>query len=374
VLKPILGDGIFLAESDEWVTQRRLSGMKFQGGDLRQMAIDMSAITSKLVDRWKDLGPNGRVDVTTEMAQVTLEIVLKCLFNVDAGGRQADIYWALTTYLREAEKKVWNPVTLPDWAPTKAKRDCRRALQILDDFVHDIIAERRASGEPRNDLLQLLVDAYGDPAENGVSPTLLRDQVLSFILAGHETSANALSWAFCLLSQHPDAAQRLTGEVTQALAGRTAEISDFPNLRYTKMVLDEALRLYPPVWTISRTAVDDDQIGNFEVKKGTNVMLCAYAVHREARLWADPERFDPTRFDTELHKAPEPYAYFPFGAGVRSCLGSRFAVMEALIVLATIAGEFSLHLAPGQVVEPEPMITLRPRGQIFMDLERVRGS
>lgn len=368
-LRPILGEGIFLAEGDVWVSQRRTAGRAFQGNELKKITEKMTAATSDLIERWQQYRKFGApVDVSFEMARLTLDVVLRSLFNVDLDNRQQDIHWALTTLLRDAERRTWNLANLPTWFPTPRNLDCRHALSVLDDFVEEIIEERRLSSIKKPDLLQILIDEYADRPTSVVPRSLLRDQVLSMILAGHETSANALTWTWYLLSLHPEIGRQMRREVCSVIGDRAPRFEDLGNLKFTKMVFDEALRLYPPVWTISRTAVGDDTIGDIKVSKGTHVMLCAYAVHRCRRHWPNPEGFDPIRFDPDNSQQRAQYAYFPFGAGARSCLGARFGAMEALFILAMVSREFDLSLVPGQLITPEPMITLRPRGSVYMEL------
>ena len=367
-LKPILGDGLFLAEGDFWIAQRQTAAKAFQGAELRRMVGDMASATGDMLARWRERARIGApIDVCTEMSQLTLDIALRALFNVRLGDRQHHVYNALTVLLRDAEKRVWSPIGIPKWIPTPGNRECVRALKALDDFVFEIIEERKSSGERPNDLLQILIDAYDDPTQLGVPANLLRDQVLSMILAGHETSANALAWAWYLLSKHPDVARAASAEVATVLEGRPPQFEDLMRLKTVKMVFDETIRLYPPVWTLSRTAQEDDRIGEMNVKKGTNVMLCAFAVHRRPEYWPNPEGFDPDRFDPKYGPARR-YAYFPFGAGARSCLGERFGTFESIVILTMVLQSFRLSLVPGQTIEPEPMITLRPRGSVLMSL------
>lgn len=367
-LKPILGEGIFLAEGDFWVSQRQTAGRAFHGPELKRMIDDMAGATRDLIARWRGLLKIGApVDVCAEMSRLTLDIVLRCLFNVRLGDQQRRVYDALTYLLRDAERRVWSFASLPKWLPTPGNMECARALKALDDFVAEIIEARKSSGEKKNDLLQILIDSYDGRPASEVPPSLLRDQVLSMILAGHETSANALAWTWYLLSMHPDSARTAKAEADDVLGGRDPVFDDIANLRTAKAVFQETLRLFPPVWTISRTAQADDRIGPMAVKAGTNVMLCAFAVHRRPEYWSNPEGFDPSRFD-ERNGPIRRYSYFPFGVGARSCLGERFGTMESIIIIAMLLREFKMALVPGQHVRAEPMITLRPGGSIYMSL------
>ena len=371
VLRSILGDGIFLAEGDEWLSQRKTAGRSFQGGQLRRMTEAMQDAVGELLGRWEPLAARGAViDVIPEMMRLTLDILMRTLFSLKLDGQHVAVFDALTVVLRDAERRIWSPVSPPRWLPTRRNRQVAKALATLDRFVFEMIAERRATGGapgPEADLLDLLLQNQGRRSDRQ-----LCDQIQSMILAGHETTANALTWCWYLLSLHPESLRRLRDEARSVLNGRPAGFAQLAELRYARMVFDETLRLYPPLWTFSRTAVADDEIAGLAVPKGTNVMLNMFAVHRRPDLWENPEGFDPGRFDPERsdsdRRGGRRFAYFPFSDGPRSCLGERFAVLESMIAIAGIVQRFDLQLLPGQKVEPEPMITLRPRGPLLMRL------
>ncbi len=372
VLRAILGDGIFLAEGEEWLSQRKTAGRSFQGCQLRRMTEDMQQAVADLERRWSVLAARQAVvDVIPEMMRLTLDILMRTLFSLRLEDQHEDIFRALTVILRDAEKRIWSPLGPPRWLPTRRNREVRAALVSLDRFVLDLVAARRAAAPGRdeagNDLLDLLLANQNDRSDRQ-----LCGQVQSMILAGHETTANALTWCWYLLSLHPESLRRLRGEARAVLNGRPAGFAELPALKYTRMVFDETLRLYPPLWTFSRTAVADDRIAGLDVPAGSNVMLNMFAVHRRPELWDNPEGFDPARFDAEADdaagRAGQRFAYFPFSDGPRSCLGERFAVLESMIAISAIVQRFDLQLLPGQKVEPEPMITLRPRGPLLMRL------
>ncbi|MPZ10683.1 MAG: cytochrome P450 [Kiloniellaceae bacterium] len=371
VMRAVLGNGIFLAEGDEWLSQRRTAARSFQGCQLRRMTAAMQDAVGDLQQRWSGLAARDAViDLIPEMMRLTLDILMRTLFSLRLDDQYAEIFQALTVVLRDAERRIWSPFNPPRWLPTPRNREVRAALRVLDSFVFGMIekrcAERAQAGEParesEGDLLDLLLDN-----RNGRSDRQICDQFQSMILAGHETTANGLSWCCYLLSLHPESLRRLRSEVREVLQGRPAGFADLPALKYTRMVFDETLRLYPPLWTFSRVAVADDAFAGLELPAGTNVMLNMFAVHRRPALWDNPEGFDPSRFDPQ-RKNSQRFAYFPFSDGPRSCLGERFAILESMIALAGIVDRFDLQLLPGQNVEPEPMITLRPRGPLLMRL------
>jgi len=371
VLRSILGDGIFLAEGEEWLAQRKTAGRSFQGSQLRRMTGAMQEAVADLEQRWAALAARRAViDMIPEMMRLTLDILMRTLFSLRLEDQHEDVFHALTVILCDAEKRIWSPLGLPRWLPTRRNREVRAALAVLDRFVLDLIAARRAAplrDESENDLLDLLL-----ANQNGRSDRQLCGQIQSMILAGHETTANALTWCWTLLSLHPESLRRLRGEARVVLNGRPAGFAELPALKYTRMVFDETLRLYPPLWTFSRTAVADDRIAGLDVPAGSNVMLNMFAVHRRPELWDNPEGFDPARFDGDSSDAGagdaarQRFAYFPFSDGPRTCLGERFAVLESMIAISAIVQRFDLQLLPGQKVEPEPMITLRPRGPLLM--------
>ena len=326
-------------------------------------------LEADMLHRWEQYDDrNEAFDNVSEMMRLALDIVLRSLLSVRLEDQHTKIYDALTTVLREAERRVWSAFEFPKWMPTPGNLRLRNALNVLEEFVFQIIEERRNDQQQHSDLLSILLDAYGQRLAEGESKTLLRDQVLSIILAGHETTANSLSWTWYLLSRHPEVRDKLTQEVEQVLQGRVPTFQDLPQFVYMKQILDESLRLYPPVWSLSRVALEDDKIDDLEIPAGMNLMLCPYAVHRYSKYWPNPEGFDPERFAPGMERTRPQHAYIPFGGGPRTCLGSRFAIMEAQLIMAMVVQRFQLDLVPGQIVEPEPMITLRPRGEILVEL------
>jgi len=373
VMRGVLGNGIFLAEGDEWLSQRRTAARSFQGCQLRRMTTAMQDAVGDLQQRWAPLAARGAViDIIPEMMRLTLDILMRTLFSLRLEEEYAGIFRALTVVLRDAERRIWSPLNAPRWLPVPRNRRVRAALRLLDAFVFNLIEKRKAdraqggARESEGDLLDLLLDNRGERSDRQVC-----DQFQSMILAGHETTANGLSWCLALLSQHPESQRRLRAELATVLDGRTAGFADLPGLAYTRMVFDETLRLYPPLWTFSRVAVADDAFCGLRLRAGTNVRLSMFAGQRRPELWDNPEGFDPARFDPQL-KNSQRFAYFPFSDGPRSCLGERFAILESMVALAGILGRFDLQLLPGQVVEPEPMITLRPRGPLLMRLTPAR--
>ncbi|MGH8723040.1 MAG: cytochrome P450, partial [Burkholderiales bacterium] len=288
-----------------------------------------------------------------DMMGAALEVAATVLFGAELRAEARPVGEALDVALREALRRVYALLPLPLLLPSPANLRFRRALSHLHALIEQVIERRRRSGQARGDLLDALLQELDGRA--------LRDDVITFLLAGHETTANALVWTFWLLGQHPEVAARLRSEIDAALGRQPPTLDDLPRLAYVRMVLDEAMRLYPPVWVVDRNTIAEDVIGGHRIRKGTLVMLSQYVTHRHPAFWPEPERFDPERFAPEAAKARPRYAYFPFIGGPRMCIGAQFAVTEAMLILACLAPRFELTPVPGHPVEPNPSVTLRPR-------------
>ena len=250
---------------------------------------------------------------------------------------------------------------LPPWVPDPRQWRANRAKRDLDEIVYRMIGEWRATGEDRGDLLSMLLLAEDEDGKR-MTDRQARDELVTLMLAGHETTANTLNWTWMLLAQHPEVEAKLHAELDAVLGGRPPSLEDLPNLAYTEMVVKEAMRLYPAAWAISREAIEDVPLRNGTLPRGSVVGVMIYFTHRDPRWWPDPERFDPERFRAENAAAIPRYAYLPFGGGPRVCIGNGFAMMEARLLLATIASRYRLELAPGHVVKPAPLITFNPKG------------
>jgi len=274
---------------------------------------------------------------------------------------------ALQVVLHHTIEKLAALFPLPGAVPTPKNLRFRAALRALDRVVLSLIAERRRDGADRGDLLSMLLAARDEDTGEGLTDQQLRDEVMTLLLAGHETTAMGLSWTFYLLSLHPGARRALEKELDAAPAGGNgAAAEDLHRLRYTRMVLDEALRLFPPAWVVTRSADADDEIGGFAIPAGSRVLVSPYVTHHDPALWDDPEGFDPERFAPEAQEGRPRYAYFPFGGGPHLCIGAGFAIMEATIVLATVGRRLRLDLEPGRPVAIDPLVTLRPKPGIWM--------
>jgi len=365
-VRPLLGQSIFLAEDEAWLSQRRIAVPSFGGPRFAPMAEAVASAARDLLDRW-DAMPSGVVAVMPEMMRVTMDAVTRAFFGLDLTGEHEVLHEAFTVILRHTERRVWSPLPLPARLDALLHPEYREAMAALDGVVQRLIEERKESPREGDDLLTALIAAHGDRNDGG---RLLRDEIVSMIAAGHESTACALAWTLCLLSRHPEVGRLLREEVDRELGQRVPDLSDLSRLVYTRAVFEETMRLYPPVWTISRRAIAEDKVGDTVIPADTTVMLCPYAVHRNPQHWHNPEGFDPARFLPGGEGARRRYAYFPFAAGPRACLGLRFAMMEAQIILAMIAQRYDLALMPGEAITPEPMVTLRPASGTRMRLEQ----
>ncbi len=313
---------------------------------------------------WKD---NEVRDIHQEMMQLTMRIVAKVLFSVEVNEDTQRVAAALNVLMRHTSGG-W--MILPPalrHLPLPALIRVKRAARNLDEIVHRIVRQRRELGQENGDLLSMLIAAR-DEDGSAMTDHQLRNEIMTFLLAGHETTAVSLSWTWYLLSQHPEIEQKLCQELDNVLRGRTPQLEDLPRLRYTDQIVRESMRLYPPAWSLARTAAKETEIGGYPLPVGANVVMSPWIMHRDPRFFKNPEQFDPDRWTTDLSQRLPRFAYFPFGAGRRFCIGASFATMEANLLLAAIAQRFHLRLVPGHPVAPLPGITLRPKHGMRMSI------
>ncbi|MCH7746469.1 MAG: cytochrome P450 [Acidobacteria bacterium] len=366
VLRAFLRQGLLTSEGDHWLRQRRIAQPAFHRTRIAGFGDAMTQAAGELVDRWLCGSAPAVVDVTAAMMRLTLRIVGEALLSTDVSHEADRVGQALNITLRRANAAIYQIVPLPGWWPTPARRRLRAAMRTLDDVIFEIIAERRASDSEPDDLLSMLMRARDEDTGEGMSDAQLRDEVMTVFLAGQETTALALGWTWYLLSRHAAVRQRLQTEIDTVLGGRTPTVADLPRLGYVERVVKESMRLYPPAWVISRCAIEDDIIGGCRIPAGSIVLLSPYVTHRHPRFWANPEDFDPDRFETSRQAERPPFAYFPFGGGPRQCIGNSFAMMELVLVVTTIAQRCRLDLLPGEPVGTSPSITLRAATPITM--------
>jgi cytochrome P450 len=350
-----------------WRRQRRLMQPAFHRERIAGYGPSMVEFTERLLASCRD----GEVrEIQSDMMRLTLQIACETLFGSDVAGEAAEVGAAFTTALECLQVRISGlQILLPDGVPTPTSLRLRRAVRRLDGLVYRIVAERRASAADRGDLLSLLLGARDADDGTGLTDRQLRDEVLTLVFAGHETTALALTWAWYLLAQHPAAEARLHAELAAVLGGRGPKAADVARLPFTNAVIAEALRLYPPVWGLGREATENTTLGGYPVGKGTIVLLSPWTLQRDPRYYAEPDAFRPERWLDGLAQRLPRFAYFPFGGGPRQCIGNSFALLEAALVLATIAQRYHLALVPGQTIRPMPTGTLRPQDPIRMQLQ-----
>lgn len=363
----LLGHGLLTSEGEFHLRQRRLAQPAFHRERIAEYGDTMVRLAARTAESWQ---AGASMDVAREMNRLTLAIAGETMFGASVEGEADHIASALTDALG-LFSRLTNPFApLLDRLPVPGTLRMRRARERLDATILRAVAARRAGGEERADLLGLLLAARDTEGDGGaMTDAQLRDELLTIFLAGHETTANALSWTWHLLSRHPDAEARLHDEVDTVLAGRLPTAADLPRLPWTRAVLAESMRVFPPAWAIGRQPLEDFTREGFRIRAGSVVFLAPWVTHRDPRWWSDPTAFRPERWTPEAEAALPRMAYFPFGGGPRKCIGEGFAWMEGVLVLATLASRWRLRGEPGHTPGTEPLITLRPRGGVPMTPE-----
>ncbi len=369
-LRLMLGNGLVTSDGQFWLRQRRIAQPAFRRKSIAGFARSMTRATEDLIARWEPVARTGGVvDVADAMNALTLRIAGETLMSVDVTGDAQIIARALDTAMTRFSQLVSSPLPYPEYWPTPVNYRFWTRLGQMRELVDNIIDDRRRSGVEVHDLLGMFMAAEDPETGERMTDQQLRDEVLTMLTAGHETTANALSWTLYLLSKYPGVVQALEAEVDSVLAGRRAGIKDLAQLTYTAQVAKEAMRLYPPVWLVARQALCETTLGGYRIPKGAYVFMSQWAIHRHPKYWPNPEAFDPSRFAPD-RPAPDRFAYLPFSRGKRQCIGDRFAEMETVLVLATLVQHYRFALDPGHPVELEPSVTLRPKNGIRMKISR----
>ena len=357
--KRLLGEGLLTSEGEFHRRQRRLAQPAFHRSRIASYANVMTGYASQTGRSWQD---GETLDISEEMMRLTLGIVGKTLFDADVVSDAQEVGEAMTVVM-----DLFNTITVPFFdllqrLPLPQFRRFDNAKLRLDAIIYRLIEERRCSGEDRGDLLSMLLLAQDTEGDGGQMTDLqLRDELLTIFLAGHETTANALTWTWYLLSQNPEVETKLHEEIDEVLAGRRPVFADVAQLKYTEMVLAESMRLYPPAWAIGRMALNDLEIGGYVVPKRSLVLMSQYVMHHDPRYFPEPGRFDPERWSPEARETRPQFSYFPFGGGPRRCIGEGFAWMEGILLIACLAREWRMRLVPNHPVALKPVITLRPK-------------
>ena len=358
-LKPVLGNGLLTSEGELWKRQRNLIQPKFTANSIQSLANLIRTITIDKLERVKSqiLRSTNSIDVALLMSELTLDLVVKTMFSTDISANILPISQAITVLQKDVSERMWAMTDLAQWIPSKKRKLAREALACIDDVVGKLITARRQNRKDKsirnNDLLDLMLDAMEQYGQ--VDEQQLRDEVVTMFAAGNETTSNALAWTLSALGEHPWAAERCRQDIKNE--------SD----AYARLVIQESLRLRPPVWWFAREAVHNDTIMGLDIPAGAVVIISQHLMHRHPDFWEHPDRFDPERFLPEHSQDRHKFAYFPFGAGPRTCIGSHMAMTEMTIVLEEILSRFTLELTDGKPPEPEAFVTLRPKGGLWMN-------
>lgn len=367
-LKSIVGEGLVAAEGVRWQHARKMSQPAFHPDLVTSSAAIFSETTAEMLESWEAKAQQGTVvDAKSEMMHLTLSNLGRALFKADWRRQVDEVEPIVALALAHTHKRLTSPVD-PQRFPLASTKAFNAGLEKLDRIINDVIRGSRNGAADGDDLVSILLKVRDDQG-NALTDEQIRDEVIGFFIAGHETVSSALSWTWYLLSKNPDSWRRLRAEVDEVLGGRTPTADDVPKLEYTTRILLEAMRLYPPIFVLMRCPKEDDEIGGYHVPAGSNVVLCPYVTHRHPDFWENPEGFDPDRFTPERAKGLHRMAYFPFSGGPRKCIGNTFAMMQMPIVLAMVTQRFRLNLAAGTKIVPEPAISLRPRDPLLMTLE-----
>jgi cytochrome P450 len=384
VLSAGLSDGLLSAEGEQWHVQRRTLAPMFARRCVMSFAPAMMDAAQALTERWARQTDGATIDVAAEVTRLTLDVLERTIFS-DGLGRDAEQFrLAMTAYFNSIGRiSPLDLLGVPEFVPRMARLRVRSSLKFFEAAIGTMIATRRArlAAHPANvpkDILTLLLDALDPETGERMTAQEVHSNILTFIAAGHETTANSLAWSLFLLSQSPLWRERVEAEVDREMPyphageGRVGGLAD--RLTVTRAVIEEAIRLYPPIAAVSRVAIAADMLGSEPLRRGSLVVIAPYVLHRHRRLWDDPDAFDPGRFLGEARKDIDRFAYLPFGAGPRTCIGSAFALQEATLVLAVIMSRFSLTLAPRHAVWPLLRVTLRPAGGLPMTVRRRAGA
>ncbi|HEY8034002.1 MAG TPA: cytochrome P450 [Methylobacter sp.] len=356
----VLGQGLVTSQGELWQRQRRLMQPVFQRSNLASLHSQIVAAGNNLLARWRLLGDGAQVNLADEMMQVTLEVITQTMFSTSVLDKIEHIAPALDTLLRYAAKSVMNPLRMPLSIPTQANREFNAAIAVLDDVIYGLIGQRRNQAAAHNDLLDMLLNASDENGEL-MSDKQVRDEVITIFTAGHETTANLLTWTLYLLARHPDVLAKLRHELDTLLQGKIPTAENLQQLVYTRAVLNESMRLRPPVGIMMRKITKDTEIDGYSLKRGRLAMFSIYNIHHHPDFWPQPERFDPERFLSDENRR---FSFMPFGTGERICIGNHFALLESQLLLSMIIQHFDLQLLNTDEAEIEMAVTLKPKGGV----------
>jgi cytochrome P450 len=369
MMKMVLGEGLAASEGFYWRRQRQMMQPAFHQHRVAEFDAVIRKTTADMLQRWQGFSGSGQpIDVSIEMTHLTLKIIGKALFSVDLNKDLGVLAEAVGTIDKDLGAFGNTLFATPHRIDSTRNRRFGAALATVDRVVQRVIRDRRRSNKNIDDLLSVLLSHRDKESGKALTDRQLRDEVVTMLLAGHVTLTDMFNWAWYLLSQHHDIEARFHGELARLLGGRLPGAQDLPDLHYTRMILQESLRLYPPAWFIARTALTDDEIGGQRIPASATVVVSPYLMHRHPGYWENPEQFNPDRFSPETSADRHPQAYIPFGGGQHSCIGNRLVMFEGQLVLAMVGQRYRLQLVPETSVEPEPALTLRIKGSLPMTL------
>jgi cytochrome P450 len=368
IMKLLLGEGLLTSEGDFWRRQRRLAQPAFHRDRLAAFVKIMTDAGNTLLQKWDSLPDGTTVNVSTSMMQVTVDIVCKAMFSSDVEDAVAVVNKEFNVANEKLIKRITSPIKIPLSIPTPGNIREKQSYKAIRGVVEKIIDKRRQSAEHYDDLLAMLMEAKDEDTGEMMSNEQILDEVVTIFLAGHETTAVALSWLFHCVEENAEVEAKLLAEAKTVLNGNIPQLDDLRSLEYTRMVIDETMRLYPPAWVIGRQALDDDEIGGYHIPKGVNTLIPVYAIHRDKRYWDEPEKFIPERFSKEKAKSYHKFLYFPFGGGPRLCIGNNFALMEMQLIVPMILQRYQLRKPKGFQFKQDPLITMRPEPEMLMQL------
>ena len=371
-LRPLLGNGLLTSEGDFWRKQRRLAQPSFHKARIEEFAKTMIACVNEMLEKWdKNYKDGDLININTEMNHLALMIVSRSLFKSDISKTIDKIGKNLYILMEGAARRIRSPFMLPPWVPTPYNLRQKKSLSLLNEIIGGIIDNRRKNNQKYDDLLDMLMDVRDEDTGEGMDNEQLKDEVMTIFMAGHETTAVALAYAFLAICENPDVDERLKKEADTIALSNQDILSSIREQEYTGQIIHEVLRLYPPAWVVSRRAIEEDEVGGFYVPPKTDILMSPFAIQRNPDIWENPEKFDPCRFEKEKMKAMHRYAYFPFGGGPRLCIGDQFALMEMQVALPLIRKRYKFRKQDSYKLELEPLITMRPKNDIYLYIERV---
>ncbi|MFN6450855.1 MAG: cytochrome P450 [Nostoc sp. EfeVER01] len=368
-IKLVIGEGLVISEGDSWRSQRRLMQPSFHRQQIAAMVDDMTQLTDQMLERWQKKAADTTLDVSNEMLVLTQKILLKTTLSMEADSDTTELIQAWNIIYKFLSDRLWAVIKPPINFPTPKNRQFTQAINTLRTVANNIIQQRKQGNHTaHHDILSMFMSTQ-DESGKGLSDRQLHDQIVGLFSAGFETSAVTLGWIWYLLSKYPTVERQLQAELTTVLAGRTPTFEDLPQLKYTKMVVQEAMRLYPGAWVYARNNLADDCIGGYDIPANSMLLISPFVTHRLPEFWDNPEGFDPERFTPERSADRPRYAYFPFGGGQRQCLGDIFALTEIQLIVAMVCQRFRLNLLPEHPVECQPLLTLQTQKGIMMTLK-----